>query len=324
MARTRQIKPGFFLHTELSELEPICRLLFIGLWTVADREGRLKLNPKRLTAELLPYESGGTTVLLRCLRRLALSDFLNLYGDDSSDYIEIVNFKKHQHIHRDEKASELPAIDKCQTIDDQEFVSKYQLSTEEAPHNNGSSTEEAPKKNALKLIALRLDPLANSLPTSSTANAVEVEPLVENQNRDKPAPVEMRATLAPMLGWGGEKAKDVNQWSYTTAVLDWLCAIYPDLERDQESKTMAGKIVKLLAVRAFNQPDKYQKSWPPVAAFLEFLKLAIGEPKDGGGLLDNRKCPTRKEMYQFVGQVLTNGMETFEYAHEARVKAGIA
>ncbi len=57
MARIRTIKPQFFLNEELAELPAMVRLLFIGLWTQADREGRLLDRPKRLKAEIFPYDN---------------------------------------------------------------------------------------------------------------------------------------------------------------------------------------------------------------------------------------------------------------------------
>jgi hypothetical protein len=48
MARSRNIKPGFFTNDELAECHPLGRLLFAGLWTIADKEGRLDDRPKKL------------------------------------------------------------------------------------------------------------------------------------------------------------------------------------------------------------------------------------------------------------------------------------
>lgn len=56
MARARNIKPAFFTNDELSELPPLARLLFIGLWTIADYKGCFEYKPKRLKVQLLPYE----------------------------------------------------------------------------------------------------------------------------------------------------------------------------------------------------------------------------------------------------------------------------
>ena len=64
MARIRTIKPEFFCHEQLAELSPIHRLLFIGLWTQADREGRLEDRPKRLKVVLLPYDDCDVDQLL--------------------------------------------------------------------------------------------------------------------------------------------------------------------------------------------------------------------------------------------------------------------
>ena len=50
MARARNIKPGFFANENLAECDPLARLLFAGLWCLADREGRLEDRPKRIAA----------------------------------------------------------------------------------------------------------------------------------------------------------------------------------------------------------------------------------------------------------------------------------
>ena len=45
MARARNIKPGFFKNELLVGLPYEYRLLFIGLWTIADRDGRFEDRP---------------------------------------------------------------------------------------------------------------------------------------------------------------------------------------------------------------------------------------------------------------------------------------
>lgn len=56
MARARLLKPGFFKNEELAKLSFAHRLTFAGLWTLADREGRLEDRPVRIKAELFPYD----------------------------------------------------------------------------------------------------------------------------------------------------------------------------------------------------------------------------------------------------------------------------
>src|SRR5215831_9444642 len=54
MQRIRTIKPDFFLSDDVLALSFPARLLFIGLWTCADREGRLEDRPAFLKRVLLP------------------------------------------------------------------------------------------------------------------------------------------------------------------------------------------------------------------------------------------------------------------------------
>ena len=67
MARARSLKPGFFMNEVLAEIEPLGRLLFQGLWCLADREGRLDYRPKRLKAEILPYDDCNVEAQLQAL-----------------------------------------------------------------------------------------------------------------------------------------------------------------------------------------------------------------------------------------------------------------
>ena len=52
MARARNIKPGFFKNEDLAECSPWARLCFAGLWTLADREGRLEDRANVIQDEL--------------------------------------------------------------------------------------------------------------------------------------------------------------------------------------------------------------------------------------------------------------------------------
>jgi hypothetical protein len=108
MARARNIKPGFFTNEELVELPFHTRLLFIGLWTLADREGRLEDKPKRIKMNLFPADSIDVDVSLNELRA---SGFLARYEKDGARYIQVLAFRKHQNPHRDEKPSSIPAMD---------------------------------------------------------------------------------------------------------------------------------------------------------------------------------------------------------------------
>jgi len=112
MARARGIKPGFFVNDLLAEILPLGRLLFIGLWTIADREGRLDNRPKKIKAEILPYDDCDVEALISDLEKRG---FLICYEVNNINYIQIVNFTKHQNPHQKEQSSSIPAPDLHQT-----------------------------------------------------------------------------------------------------------------------------------------------------------------------------------------------------------------
>lgn len=112
MARCRNLKPSFFLNTELAKIEPLGRLLFAGLWCIADREGRIEDNFVKIKAQLLPYDTADVDQLLTLLHT---SKFIIRYKKRSEKCIQIINFLKHQSPHIKEAKSTLPAPDKHRT-----------------------------------------------------------------------------------------------------------------------------------------------------------------------------------------------------------------
>ena len=108
MARARNIKPAFFANEELAELPFEARLLFIGLWTLADREGRLEDRPKRIKMAVFPADNIDVEPSLDGLNRCGL---IERYTIDGVSVIQIPKFVQHQRPHGAEKDSELPCID---------------------------------------------------------------------------------------------------------------------------------------------------------------------------------------------------------------------
>ena len=96
MARSRNIKPGFFKNEDLVDLPFETRLFFIGLWTIADREGRLEDRPKKIKMELFPADNVDVDDMLYQLDK---KGFIVRYEVGESKYISILNFTKHQNPH---------------------------------------------------------------------------------------------------------------------------------------------------------------------------------------------------------------------------------
>lgn len=105
MARIRSLKPGFFTNEHLAELPFEHRLCFAGLWTLADREGRLEDRPRRIKGMLFPYDELDMDAILEAL---AAHQFVIRYEVDGVRYLAIPTFTQHQRPKTDEAASVIP------------------------------------------------------------------------------------------------------------------------------------------------------------------------------------------------------------------------
>jgi len=109
MPRSRELKYGFFTDEEIAKLTPFARLLFEGLWCLADRDGRLEDRPARIHALLFPYDHQlDIDALLREVAG-ARGDFIQRYEVDGRNYIQIRTLNKNQHFHPKEKSAGYPS-----------------------------------------------------------------------------------------------------------------------------------------------------------------------------------------------------------------------
>lgn len=106
-ARTRDIKPGFFENEDVGSLTFAGRLLYIGLWTLADREGLLEDRPMRIAKQLFPFDRRLNIEAL--LGDLEDKRFIVRYEVDDKRVIWMPTFRKNQRIHPNEARSRLPA-----------------------------------------------------------------------------------------------------------------------------------------------------------------------------------------------------------------------
>ena len=85
MPRMRFVKYEFFLDDAIAQQSHTARLLFIGLWTLADRAGRLEDKPAKIKAQLFPYEQIEVDHLLKELS----CGFIIRYERDGKKFIQI-------------------------------------------------------------------------------------------------------------------------------------------------------------------------------------------------------------------------------------------
>ena len=133
MARSRNIKPGFFTNEDLVELDFATRLLFAGLWTIADRDGRLEDRPKKIKMAVFPADDVDVDAMLQSLHD---SKFIVRYAVDGKKLIQINTWTKHQNPHHTEKASELPDINGNLTV-------KSPLKPGESPGKDGGNLADS-------------------------------------------------------------------------------------------------------------------------------------------------------------------------------------
>lgn len=136
MARIRTVKPELFKHEELCALSPLHRLVFIGLFCLADREGRLKDRPRSIKLEVAPWDDCDINAILNDLAD-SPDRFIERYTTrDGERLIQIRAFGKHQAINAREASSTLPARDRHATL------------TRPAPATTGESTGEVHARDA--------------------------------------------------------------------------------------------------------------------------------------------------------------------------------
>ena len=93
--RIRTIKPSFFKDDGLADLQPIVRLLFVGLWCMADSYGRLRDRPRVIRVEVLPFDDCNCDDLLAELHN---AGYIIRYVAAGVRCIVIPGFREHQRI----------------------------------------------------------------------------------------------------------------------------------------------------------------------------------------------------------------------------------
>ena len=109
MARARTIKPRFLRSDSMRAVSAMARLTFIELWLVADDAGRLvAYPPSTMASRLFPGDAAAVGLLPGWLAELEREHCLERYTVDETDYLRIVNWRRHQKIYHP-TPSRLPA-----------------------------------------------------------------------------------------------------------------------------------------------------------------------------------------------------------------------
>lgn len=179
MARSRIIKPGFFTNEQVGENSPIGRLLFIGMWMIADFRGNLEWREKALKVRLLPYDDCDIKEIAINLDK---SGLIRFYSDNHKMYVNIPNFERHQSPHKNErdKGSDVPIYDnnKRQAVDLKGLTIN--------PDKSGSLREYSASDPAICYMPFAVPclPYASSAPTALHAESCENPPVGDDDYAD--------------------------------------------------------------------------------------------------------------------------------------------
>lgn len=201
--RIRTIKPSFFKDEEIADLPPLCRLLFQGLWLMADAQGRLEDRPRRIKAECLPYDDVDVDEMLQLLHDRR---FIVRYEVDGRACIYVRNFLKHQRLSGKEAEvkSELPAFD--------EAMGKQRGSNGEAMGKQRGSNGEATGKH----------------PESQEGKGRERKGKERERAREEISEPDPESPLSNLAGYSFQKFKSTLPWRQGKFLEEDECQAYWD------------------------------------------------------------------------------------------------
>jgi hypothetical protein len=105
MARIRTIKPEFWHDEKVGNLKRDERLLYIGLWNLADDDGVCKASPVFIKSSLFPYDDDlRINILIAWLSNLEKARMLIPFVLRDERYYVIRTFSDHQVINRPSKS----------------------------------------------------------------------------------------------------------------------------------------------------------------------------------------------------------------------------
>lgn len=105
------IDPNIWQSEDFSKLSTLGKLVFIGLFSLADDEGRGRSNPVYLKSTLFPYEEGiRSTDIDKTLSEISSNMSVIFYSCDGSSYYSLYNWDTWQKIDRPTE-SKIPEYD---------------------------------------------------------------------------------------------------------------------------------------------------------------------------------------------------------------------
>lgn len=109
MARKRMIDPSIWINEDFGTLTNLAKLVFIGLFSIADDEGRGKASPAYIKAVLFPYNDDLRVAdIEKALSEISSKMSVIFYSCDENKYYTLTSWNKWQKIDKPSD-SQIPA-----------------------------------------------------------------------------------------------------------------------------------------------------------------------------------------------------------------------
>ena len=268
MPRRRMVDPQIWRNRKFGKLSDAGRLLFIGIFSQADDDGRLKASPDFLMANIFPYDKDKTEENIHQLRdQCAKLGLIRIYTNGNEEYLDIPGWLEHQQIRKDRyQASKLPSFEESQELVNHLATNDNRLATNDIPNIIKSSLV----KSKPPIIPLKKGEEAVKEKTSRFDLFWEAYPKKRNKGQaerafKKAAPDEQ---LMAVILSAIERAKKSAQWlkdngQYIPYPATWLNARGWEDEFEEDQKGGAGGVEAKRYARA-RGPIKAIRGTEPV------------------------------------------------------------
>jgi len=208
--RARWLKPEFFTDKKIAELGPIAALVYEALWVIADDGGTAKGDAETLKSQVF-YRWSAVLVpdISTAFWHLSQSGRIRRYRVGDDEYSQIVNWKRHQQVHKPGKFRH-PSIEKGVRIDVSESI-------------DASIDERVTRNSAGKVPGVSTESAAPGTHTGTSAAPLPASPpprLLDTQIPKQPPPLPREADESI-----GEQADLAQLSELSTAASEALNAI---------------------------------------------------------------------------------------------------
>ncbi len=125
MARKRMIDPNIWVSEDFGKLSMLEKLIFIGMFSLADDYGYGKAHPAYIKSVLFPYDDDKRIAdIEKSLDNIAANMSVIFYTHDGKEYYSLTNWDKWQKVEKPSKFRNIPELGEDSKIT-REAVGKY-------------------------------------------------------------------------------------------------------------------------------------------------------------------------------------------------------